>query len=211
MKKKSLITRMLVFVLAILMIAATTGCKPKNQPTDPPQGSTAPTNSGSTPTEPAMGTPTDSANPTLPEDPTQPNNPTEPTAPATTDPDHECDFILATEIPATCIKEGMKIYGCTICSEPQYVKLPTVDHMYVQTDRVEPTRDEPGYILKSCIYCHDTHKEEIPTSPHCDPHQFIVLQYIPATATDEGFAELACVRCGLRMTASVPVYVEEEE
>jgi len=67
-----------------------------------------------------------------------------------------------------------------------------LSHEYEETDRVEPTETEDGYIEYTCAVCGEKYREALPATGH----QYEETARQEPTETEDGYIEYTCAICG---------------
>ena len=95
--------------------------------------------------------------------------------------------------PATCSKEGSKIYTCTSCGATKTDTVAKADHTW-DSGKVtkEASCSVAGEKLYTCTACQTTKTEKTDTLDH----NYTVIGYVPATCEEEGEMEFRCADCG---------------
>lgn len=111
--------------------------------------------------------------------------------------------------PPTCTENGAEILRCSVCGYEEVVRSPETDpdaaellasgHEYTVAKRVEPTKDEDGYIVYVCQKCGGSYVEPLAE----EEHQFEQLT-IPPTCTENGADILRCTICGYEEVVRSP-------
>ena len=79
----------------------------------------------------------------------------------------ECDHNYKSEITtkATCVKEGVKNFTCSICNDSYTKKIPaTEEHSYKSTITTKATYNKEGVKTFTCTLCDDSYTEAIPAT-----------------------------------------------
>ena len=103
---------------------------------------------------------------------------------------------------ATCTKEGVKTYTCTLCGKEKQESIPCAPHKYVDGEIIkEPTCTEQGVKTVKCEVCGQETQENIP----CIPHDY--KENITKEATFESTGEKVCTCkvCGDTYTEVIPI------
>ena len=78
-------------------------------------------------------------------------------------------------------------------------------HSYEETDRVEPTAAEDGYVEYTCSRCGDSYRETLEkTGPGEHEHQFTETSRIEPTEKEDGYIEYTCSVCGEMYRETLP-------
>ena len=94
---------------------------------------------------------------------------------------------------ATCTKEGVKPYTCSVCGKTKTETISKAAHQWDDGKKTKtPTCSTPGEMLYTCDACPATKTEEIDTLPH----DYEVIDYFPATCTENGGMSFKCRDCG---------------
>lgn len=94
---------------------------------------------------------------------------------------------------ATCTKEGVKTYTCSVCGKTKTETISKAAHQWDDGKKTKtPTCSTPGEMLYTCDACPATKTEEIDTLPH----DYEVIDYFPATCTENGGMSFKCRDCG---------------
>ena len=106
--------------------------------------------------------------------------------------DHTHDFAEYSRVDATCAKEGIVKYKCTICGDESAETIKKTEHdFYYVTSEQKCTED--GTRKKICLNCDYVETEVIPAPGH-DFGDVVVIT--PATESSEGVGEHTCRVCG---------------
>lgn len=110
------------------------------------------------------------------------------------DPDdceHEWEFVSTT---ATCIKDGVAVYACSICYEMMSSKGDALGHDMQFAHTVEASCVEPGYDLYKCSRnCGTT--EERNKTPINDSHSWVILDVNLPSCLENGSIDFKCTVC----------------
>ena len=113
---------------------------------------------------------------------------------------HDCKYVEG-EIPPTCVSSGIKTKTCTICKKVTRVSsIPALGHDYRHMIK-NPTCQEPGGKIESCVRCGDfyfTERIEIV------PHNYILVGSEIATTGWAGYEEYVCSFCNTTYTKELP-------
>lgn len=121
---------------------------------------------------------------------------------------HDFSSEYTVDLPATCVKSGIKSYHCTRdgCLESSgAVEIPAIGHKEVADDSIEATCTEPGSTGGShCSAC-GAQIKEAETVP-AKGHSPVTDTEKPATCTESGLTEGShCSVCGVTITAQEPI------
>ena len=101
---------------------------------------------------------------------------------------------------ATCTKEGVRTYTCSICTGTYTEAVPKTAHSYAE-EKVAPTCTEPGYTQSTCQTCgHKDARQEIQPNGH----QWGTWEVTKlATYSEAGEHKHTCTVCGGAETRSL--------
>ena len=109
------------------------------------------------------------------------------------------DWVITT--PATCDKSGEETRNNGKGAvETQEIPALGGDHIWIETEHVNATCTEGGYVNYVCERCGETKTEILPTLEH-DWDEGVVTT--PATCTEEGVMTFTCQVCGAKKTAVI--------
>ena len=102
--------------------------------------------------------------------------------------------------PANCAAEGagtdfVPVDYKSIAAEEEgwFTVVPCDPHDYVETDRVDSTCTEAGYVTYTCSICGSTYNEALELAPHT-PGRWVIVEQ--PTAAGEGREACYCAVCG---------------
>lgn len=96
---------------------------------------------------------------------------------------------------ATCTKEGKQIEVCTKCDkrfEEKVSAIPTIAHVYKETEKLDSTCTTKGYAKKTCA-CGDATYSTIDLKAHAFTEWVVIT---PNTCTENGVESHECKDCG---------------
>ena len=83
-----------------------------------------------------------------------------------------------------------------------------LSHDYQETERVEPTGAEPGYVEYTCSVCGAQYREELPAEAH--EHVYEETDRVEPTETEDGYIEYTCSVCGETYRETLPAAGEHD-
>lgn len=86
--------------------------------------------------------------------------------PSTSESSGGCHFTLVETYPATCVRQGVKIYQCSDCQATRIQMLSPIDHNLVFIEAIDSTCTRRGYTKYKCSHCNNIFEEEIPIQDH---------------------------------------------
>lgn len=117
--------------------------------------------------------------------------------------DGEHDYKETVITEATCTKEGVSEYVCTVCGDSYREAIKASGHDYESKETRTPDCTKKGEITYTCKVCGDSYKEETETDPEKhDPDGGNVT--LEATCTTDGTLTYTCKRCGKIETQTIP-------
>lgn len=105
---------------------------------------------------------------------------------------------VVVEVAATCTTDGSKTttVKCNRCDKvlsEEVEVLPKLGHDYQETDRLDPTCTEAGYIVRTCTRCGEVNVEDLPAKGH----QFDdTATTTPANCVHGNIFDGTCIVCG---------------
>ena len=92
----------------------------------------------------------------------------------------------------TCYSDGIEQRKCTDCGKVETRKISKINHEY-NDKKIEPTCNEQGYTLHTCIYCEYSYKDNYMELAEHELGDWQVIKN--ATCTEEGTEERKCNNC----------------
>ena len=109
-------------------------------------------------------------------------------------------FEIQEETPASCTKDGEKVYACTICGYSYREVLPATGHSYELTFKTASTETEQGEETYTCSACQDSYEEALPLAAHV--HKLTKKVLSKPTYIKNGSVSLSCTGCNYSYTES---------
>lgn len=103
----------------------------------------------------------------------------------------------------TCNKSGEAVYTCSVCGHLHTVSVSSLGHNWIERERVEPTVESEGSIIRQCSRCYTRSITTIPKLEEC-VHDWQETSRIEPTAESEGSITYTCSACGTTKTESIP-------
>ena len=126
-------------------------------------------------------------------------------------------LVLSDEVPATCTRDGVRIWHCNDCTRDYEENVPATDHDWsawtydagalTPTYRA-PTCTEGGQEYRRCSMCGEMETRDVPALGH-DWDEGIEMK--PATCTEDGLKICTCTRCGAQKNEIVPALEHDWE
>lgn len=114
-------------------------------------------------------------------------------------------FSWVTVKDADCVTDGLKAYKCSECGHFEREDIiPALGHDFTIWAVIkEATFDESGLKMRTCTRCKFEETEIIPVLTH--EHDFVVVNTVAPTCTEDGYTEYKCSVCGeLRQDDVIP-------
>ena len=104
------------------------------------------------------------------------------------------DIVIDEAISATCFSSGLtEGEHCIRCDyKKEQIVIPALGHNYESTV-YEPTCVQNGYTVYKCSYCGNSYQTDVVGKI---PHNYNVVQTVPATCTEDGYTVYKCSYCG---------------
>lgn len=115
------------------------------------------------------------------------------------------NFACVTVNDADCVTDGLKAYKCSECGHFEKEDIiPALGHDFTIWAVIkEATFDESGLKMRTCTRCKFEETEIIPVLTH--EHDFVVINTVAPTCTEDGYTEYQCSVCGeLRQDDVIP-------
>ena len=91
----------------------------------------------------------------------------------------------------TCEEYGTVTYKCERCGEEKTETGEYIDHIWAETEHVDPTCTAPGYTKYHCDRCGKDRQDDFDALGH----DYVAVVTEP-TCTEDGFTTYTCSRCG---------------
>ncbi|MBQ3531127.1 MAG: leucine-rich repeat protein [Oscillospiraceae bacterium] len=114
---------------------------------------------------------------------------------------HKYNGMITTE--ATCVKEGVKTFTCSVCGDSYTEAVPTNEnHNYISEVTKAETCADSGIKTYTCSDCQKSYTEEIPAT---GKHGYNSKIKIDATCTETGIKTYTCSVCGDSYDETIPM------
>ena len=112
--------------------------------------------------------------------------------------------VPTSNVPATCVTQGITVYQCTDCSDTYQVLTEELGHDWQPVEAADATCNAGGYIAyEKCSLC-GAYKEYSRVPVNTANHNYIREVTTEATCTSEGLATFTCADCGASYTEVIP-------
>lgn len=115
--------------------------------------------------------------------------------------------VYSTLTPATCSKDGLAVYRCSLCGDKVKQTVGTPGHNYISVSVTPATCIEQGYTKYTCTRCSaSVFKDYTALADHTWTDTMILT---PATETSTGLLRHTCSVCHITQTEVIPVHVHD--